>query len=108
MRTHARKPKPPLRLFYGLLTLVSEIVLRLFFYVSPETCPAMTVATVCFRLSVSAHCFVARHHWDTTVMLRCDMLSLPLFWSAHMSPLFLQSTRSTRRVNNRSDDKQLL
>ena len=27
------------------------------------------------------HCCLARHRCDTTVMVRCDMLSLPLFWS---------------------------
>ena len=44
-------------------------------------------------LSLSLCCLL-RHHCDTTVMVRCDMLSSPRFWSPHMSPLFLQSMRA--------------
>ena len=48
-----------------------------------------------FFLSFSfSVCCLSRHHCDVTVMLRCDMISLPLFWSPCVSHLFLQSTRS--------------
>ena len=44
-----------------------------------------------FSLSL---CRLSRHQCDTTAMVRCGMLSLQLFWSPCMSPLFRQSTRA--------------
>ena len=49
---------------------------------------------ICLSLFSFALCSLSPHHSDTTVVVRRDRLSLPLFWSPHMPPLFLQSTRA--------------
>ena len=76
---------------------VSPLILRsssLFLELS--LCSSLSLSFfLSFFLSFSfSVCCLSRHHCDVTVMLRCDMISLPLFWSPCVSHLFLQSTRS--------------
>jgi len=60
---------------------------------------SLSLSLSLFSLSLSLSlalflCRLSRHQCDTTAMVRCGMLSLQLFWSPCMSPLFLQSTRA--------------
>ena len=64
-----------------------------------ENAPSLSFGLPLFSFSFSASlslsrfslslCCLSRHHYDATVMVRCDMLSLPLFWSPHVSLSFL-------------------